>query len=1176
MKEGKFYKFTAILVILIFTLAPVAFAAQITDSTAFGLNEIPNYTKDKYTDQTTFQVIISSTEEVSLEEVFFKIAIYNSRFSFAQDICISSSCSAAENPNTYLCECTTAWAPENTINVIFEYEVNGNVQSSDSITVYPDYLPPEIEEASIVQVGEITSIQYKVKDSACDNCNNKCSGLKELVITDEDGQVASLELEPDCTIISTNNFSYNKEGEHEFLIILRDAMWESIDDDDKHSDNVMIYFESDFSVPELGELSVKKDGVEVFYISDSDLIVDLYVNITDPKLDKISATLSDIGTNTNLINVDASSYCTLINDIYECNFLNKKITAEQAEISFTFTATDEVGNSNEKVLTKSFSLDNSKPTVTAIETLNKDAITSYINQDNNTIIMKIDESDSGFNNKNIYLNLANLGNSNNVQADRCEEGWICYWDNIVVNNVNNNQLVTVSRIGSSSDDAGNMFTENIGAVNFKVDNEAPEILEIDVAAIGAFGERYYYQSGDILKIRALVDYKGGSPINTVKADISNFFNSDTILDGTCEELFIEGQDNLFLCEWTTQPIKSGEYNAEFEITVYDAAGNSASAKKEIPVYGIISDQPDNFNVVFEKEDLIPKKINRLTASIMPNPPGYKIMVPFKLTGGGSNIEVLHYVVDSCSIGGDENVFDQVFRDEINPTPTPIPTFKTVTQAGDQNFLELTLGRFSGDDINLLNDFSNNCTISIYQKYGNKVYDNPEIETLEFDLEVVGSALPTEPGQQILDLIDDAKHSTMVTSKFIEKGSKWSKKLEEICQYGTMLAGVWNTFALIESVGVGLKKAKQDVIGKAVFAIGCYGYEGFGAIFAKLYYGGKNIQLPSGNVMTGKAFSLGNCNTKGGEGTKWTDGASGLGEGRKIADNPTMIKDALGEWEGAFGGEGSFPGIRNICGFISCEYGTEISEKINQYTGGTIFQNSTKLRKGVKDFNEDIMQNGSMGSISTEKAQITPKNSIIMSAVTFCIPGIFYNLDKYRQIQCQYMMCLKDTALAGGPIYMCKAKRAQAQCLVIFGEISETVGILKIIKRVGQQATTSLADLLPNLLKLVIDKAICDMDKADEGPGEFLVPLFCDLPRAYYNIKDSIDRLKGIGTYGKKETWQLNGENGGDICSQVKADELIGWSDEEENNQTTPSHSSDQDVHDTTTSSTTTTTTAVNP
>ena len=78
----------------------------------------------------------------------------------------------------------------------------------------------------------------------------------------------------------------------------------------------------------------------------------------------------------------------------------------------------------------------------------------------------------------------------------------------------------------------------------------------------------------------------------------------------------------------------------------------------------------------------------------------------------------------------------------------------------------------------------------------------------------------------------------------------------------------------------------------------------------------------------------------------------------------------------------------------------------------------------------------------------PRENFISSILTCCIPGIFYQFTKWRQILCMKMGCLVDTTKTGGNIAYCDMLTDYLECAAVFGELFEFLGatLLKSISR----------------------------------------------------------------------------------------------------------------------------------
>ncbi len=81
--------------------------------------------------------------------------------------------------------------------------------------------------------------------------------------------------------------------------------------------------------------------------------------------------------------------------------------------------------------------------------------------------------------------------------------------------------------------------------------------------------------------------------------------------------------------------------------------------------------------------------------------------------------------------------------------------------------------------------------------------------------------------------------------------------------------------------------------------------------------------------------------------------------------------------------------------------------------------------------------GAMGAILANFVQFWPadmRESLILSTVFLCLPGVVYNIEKYRQIECAYGLCLIQTSALEGPLKACEEMHGLQTCLAVKGEI----------------------------------------------------------------------------------------------------------------------------------------------
>jgi hypothetical protein len=84
----------------------------------------------------------------------------------------------------------------------------------------------------------------------------------------------------------------------------------------------------------------------------------------------------------------------------------------------------------------------------------------------------------------------------------------------------------------------------------------------------------------------------------------------------------------------------------------------------------------------------------------------------------------------------------------------------------------------------------------------------------------------------------------------------------------------------------------------------------------------------------------------------------------------------------------------------------------------------------------------------------PKDSVILSLATGCLPGIIDGVQRWRQIQCNYGVCLRDSAEQMIPIKVCEDQKAYLECKFWAGEIFQVIPFLHAFKS-GLNKLTSI-------------------------------------------------------------------------------------------------------------------------
>ncbi|MBI4145093.1 hypothetical protein HY493_02700 [Candidatus Woesearchaeota archaeon] len=133
-------------------------------------------------------------------------------------------------------------------------------------------------------------------------------------------------------------------------------------------------------------------------------------------------------------------------------------------------------------------------------------------------------------------------------------------------------------------------------------------------------------------------------------------------------------------------------------------------------------------------------------------------------------------------------------------------------------------------------------------------------------------------------------------------------------------------------------------------------------------------------------------------------------------------------------------LKDFCSFLNCKggdiVGGDILGDIGRYAGGG---------KGVNTPGEGIETAPQQGTGISGLESINVQDSLVWSALTLCLPGVIKNVDKYRQIQCRYAVCLKRDVKEGGiPLSVCDDEKSYLTCVLIWAQIFAAIPFMNII------------------------------------------------------------------------------------------------------------------------------------
>jgi hypothetical protein len=152
--------------------------------------------------------------------------------------------------------------------------------------------------------------------------------------------------------------------------------------------------------------------------------------------------------------------------------------------------------------------------------------------------------------------------------------------------------------------------------------------------------------------------------------------------------------------------------------------------------------------------------------------------------------------------------------------------------------------------------------------------------------------------------------------------------------------------------------------------------------------------------------------------------------------------------------------KKFCAFTGC---TMWSEKWSDGEG--IMKKWANIQQGwISKYYSPVVGQG-----TRYQAQILDiKSSLILSIFFICIPGVIYNLQKARAIDCNYISCLKST-MGGAPLQKCVRQRDYGWCKYVYGQIFNLIPFANIISDIVKNVKKALSHLA-EMIGFVLDIA----------------------------------------------------------------------------------------------------------
>ena len=979
-------KYRALFMIFLIISLPIfsasAFAATTVSINSYAGRDSVNGYVSEFDDALNVEAEITPDMSVDSFANFTQNNVYTEVFGKKETF---DSCE--QSGSSYTCYYSSASADRTASEkslIVSVYDDDKAVVATEEETVYIDGESPTIAKATYPSyfTGDV-NISVDIEDEACTSCAAVCSGIDRIELTFAGEVKENLTIgSSDCeyeTIIETSVFELGlAEGQQQMCIYVYDGVQNSA----KKCSTITV----DTQAPVISSSSfvIKDDkGNAIEHISGAPIHATVQVNITDNVTGLNTATVyanlsainSVIGEEYNLLPGDCSEY---ENKVYVCSW---DVYVETSETSATVKIYAEDNAKNVQVLTRTISFveDITAPVVLSLTS----AYGEYLNAKNNTLALEIQEDGSGFDDVNAYFNLAQLL-LGSPQASSCAQSgtvWYCYWSFAVPSSVRHGESVDVT-IAALKDDAGNSYDPAaFEEETFVYDEEAPVFLNATITALGR--EADVITEGDVVSIEAYLEEDvSGLDAANVYADYSDFDDSNDLGSAqSCTEI----SEDLWQCIWEyTGALTAGE-SIELNFIATDNAGNTKDSDDdnviaEKYVVGFVEGVVDYWDEYADVEDVPILNPNFLyfTSS------GTIVRLDTEL-GLKSAAPYIHaYTISGCQAGlwmptnmtsvqwMDAGIVGQYYTADNKQSKyilINIPSFfyGKVNATVPENSIVKVL-----------------CAASITQARSeySDIYSPDEIVNISVSVPLM-TGLYTEPSLATVDKIQKFEKLINTLDDITSFLGKWTDIGMKICGPASMVRALANNLVTI------LKSIDALTIGEATPAVAA------GVKVTNFLNGIWFGYYSKDDVLAAKPKP----EEEGGKVSQEAIGTTGVMENQFHADSTKIFSSKF-----------QLASLGFVCDTVLCESCTETWDKILRMgKNGEVVQGGYVAGQYVANlFGGDLYPHWN------------PRENLVVAVVCFppCIPGIYNQLNIYKEILIAYNTCLNVAVIKGEDIVQC--------------------------------------------------------------------------------------------------------------------------------------------------------------
>lgn len=721
-----------------------------------------------------------------------------------------------------------------------------------------------------------------------------------------------------------------------------------------------------------------------------------------------------------------------------CRLANLRIKppSESVEIPYTIHY---AGGQFPGSLTRSFQLDGSAPTVTRIATQLCTENACYAGSGTTTrVTIELEDESGSFNKGLLFFSLG----GRTFQASNCS-GSTCTGEAIITcGDEAPLDLKVANGPGGvpSQDDAGNPVANPGEVVRVWCDANAPVVESITANGTDLFG--LISNAGELLIHAKVRDMVTTVTMRVNTSSVQQNVSPDTILATEC----VREENDLQSCGLTISNLQDGR-DFLLPITFTDEVGHETTAQISIPLIlkmANASTKPDFFTG--EATRVSPERINRVALQLaLENAFDYPQFITYELSRKSSGARILQQEMDPTECQAVTSPEGRV-ANPYGPNPAQnwsgaatlyqeTRVFYPNADWEEENRVDATFLDLETEEL-AADTILVRCNLSLYVEKDDVLYAVPEEETLYWPVRLKNSALGT-PGEAFLGKMDEQKEELESgILQLIGHANQLMATMAHLCEFQSVINML--TAESISMEGIALACMQTGVCG-SIAQTGNQQYNRY--------------------LQASMAYWLG----------KSKDGRD-LDPGRKPNEQ---------------GGVGW-----KMCNYVYCHTADKMKEEGAE---GNWFLSGDQ--PWAEEIDGQMGDNAAFGLYFQNLNQPDVKNSLLMSFATQCWGGVVSNLNKYRQIECGYLACLREQASAGASVAPCEAGKGTYLCQFVMGEVFE-LPYLRVINNLLDNVQTIMQAPL-GLLWNYLDNTACQgKDTEITWPG-----FFCHLMKGIQLSKD---------------------------------------------------------------------------